>query len=268
MSHFQQMRNGYATTQIGAPTGVGRWVAVKICPFSQETLHAAWIRHGSPAQFQITSYGIAYMFRPSNGGKTFVCYMWTTAPAAIKVSGVDVGVGAHAALPNPNNRLEISAADDLLAYFDTNPCTQARVPVVAAFQNAYNASSLPGRLTVDGQYGGNTQRALQNTLDEAQNDAGAGPSQQAPVNCFGMAVPVTPTPDVAPTPAPVVIVPPATNTTTNTTTTTATPWGTIALVAAAVTGVGLVGYAVAKKKGFSVRHMTGHGHRALHHRYA
>ena len=96
----------------------------------------------------------------------------------------DMGIGAYAALPNPNGRPEISAAVDLLAYFDVNGCSRSSLPVVTAFQNAYNASGLPGQLTLDGEYGPNTQRALQNVMDEAQADAGAGPSQQAPANCF------------------------------------------------------------------------------------
>lgn len=115
------------------------------------------------------------------------------------------GMGAaHATLPNPQNRPEINAAIDLLAYLDANGCTQASLPVVASFQTAYNASGLPGRLTVDGQYGGNTERALQNAMNEAQNDAGSGPSQQATPNCFGMTVPTIPAVDVTPvTPPPV-----------------------------------------------------------------
>jgi hypothetical protein len=119
-------------------------------------------------------------------------------------SGTATGTGAHAALPNPQNRPEINAADDLLAYFDTNACTRESLPVVTAFQNAYNASSLPGRLTPDGQYGPNTQSAVQLTLDEAQSDSGSGPSQSAPTNCFGGAIPTTPsvdpTPSTPPTP--------------------------------------------------------------------
>ncbi len=115
-------------------------------------------------------------------------------------TGHPIGAGAMTAIPNPMNRAEINAAQDLLAYFNVNPCSQASLPVVTAFQNAYNASGLPGKLTMDGQYGGNTQKALQNVMDEAQADAGAGPSQQAPTNCFGMTVPATPALD--PTPAP------------------------------------------------------------------
>lgn len=94
------------------------------------------------------------------------------------------GLGQSPALPNPQNRAEISAAIDFLAYYDTNGCSRASLPVVVALQNAYNASGLPGQLSIDGEYGPNSQRALQNIMDEAQADAGSGPSQQAPANCF------------------------------------------------------------------------------------
>ena len=102
------------------------------------------------------------------------------------------GAGATTTLPNTANRPVITAANDLLDYFNIYPCTQASIGAVSEFQSAYNASGQPGQLTVDGQYGGNTQKALQNVMDLAQADAGAGPSQAAPTNCFGMAVPATP----------------------------------------------------------------------------
>jgi hypothetical protein len=129
--------------------------------------------------------------------------MMTTTPhwPQVQPRTGNVGVGA-AAPPNPQNRAEINAVTDMIAFFDSNGCTRASLPVVKVFQIAYNQSGLPGRLTEDGQYGGNTERAAQNTLDEAQADAGAGPSQQAPANCFGMAVPATPGLDPAPPPAP------------------------------------------------------------------
>ena len=114
-------------------------------------------------------------------------------------------LGAYTALPNPQNRPEINAAIDFLAYYDANGCSRSSLPVVTAFQNAYNASGLPGQLTLDGEYGPNSQRALQNVMDEAQADAGAGPSQQAPANCFPEygSVPSIPALDVTPTsPAP------------------------------------------------------------------
>lgn len=108
-----------------------------------------------------------------------------------------VGVGQ---VQNPNNRPEINAAVDLMAYFATNGCSRASIPVVKMFQVAYNASGLPGQLTEDGEYGPNSQRALQNTLDEAQADAGVGPSEQAPTNCFPEYgnVPSVPALDVTP----------------------------------------------------------------------
>jgi hypothetical protein len=92
------------------------------------------------------------------------------------------GFGA-VALPNPQNRAVINAANDLLASLDSG-AVQGSLPVVSAFQNAYNASGLPGQLTVDGEYGPSSQRALQNAMDQAQADAGAGPSQAAPQNAY------------------------------------------------------------------------------------
>ncbi len=153
------------------------------------------------------------------------------------------GIGAHALLQG--NRTEVSAANMVLAYFDNNPCTKASIPVVSDFQRAYNASGLPGSLTVDGQYGPNTQQALQNVIDMAE--AGIGPTQAAPPNCWGTAVPAMPAPDAGQ----VVVTPPASPTTTTVTTnvnpppsTSWTPW---VIGGAAVAGAGVVGYAYWKK---------------------
>lgn len=126
--------------------------------------------------------------------------------------------GLGATLPNPKLRPEVDAAMDLLDYLRGNGCTQASFPACATFQATYNASGLPGRLSVDGQYGGNTMRALQNVMDEAQADAGTGPSQQAPADCFqgnptyGPEAVIPGLDVVTPTPAPtttVVVNPPA-----------------------------------------------------------
>ena len=146
-------------------------------------------------------------------------------------------------LQNPNSRPVIDAANTLIDWFQSNACTQASIPAVSQFQTAYNASGLPGTLTVDGQYGGNSQAALQNVMNQAAADAGAGPAQQAPTNCFGMAVPATPALD--PTPAtpsgpqtlPTIVV-------TGNPPTDYTPW----IIGAAVAGgAGLVGYAAWKR---------------------
>lgn len=155
--------------------------------------------------------------------------------------------GALGAIPNPQNRAEINAAEDLIAYLNYYGCSKTSLPVCKAFQVAYNQSGLPGSLTEDGEYGPNTERALQNTLDEAQNDAGAGPSQQAPANCFPEygGVPSTPAldrPNAAPstpaTPATPVVAPSAAPTS-------KTPYYIVGGVAAA--GIGLLGYAYWRK---------------------
>jgi hypothetical protein len=278
MSHFEQMRNAYRSIPVGAPVGVGAaWVRTR-CLVSPALLAATWQGHGRPNSFTFNLAGHAYRVDAVNGN--FECFMWTTpnrlAPktalaGVTHVGAPDAPVGGHNALANPSGRQVIDAAEALLTYFDTNPCSQASLPAVSAFQTAYSTSGLPGNVSIDGKYGGNTQKALDNTIGQSQADANhLDVTQQAPTNCFGMVVP-----DVPATNPPVSVTPanPATpGTTTNTTTTTTvikpTPWGTIALVAAAVAATGLVGYSVAKKKGFTLKRHTGHGHRALHHRYA
>lgn len=132
-----------------------------------------------------------------------------------------------------------AAAQAVVTYFASNPCTQASIPVVQTFQLTYNASGMPGQLTVDGQYGGNSERAVQNALNMAPAAGGGGPVQAAPTNCFGMSVPDIPAVD-----------PPTSGGAATTTTTTTTPSatsggpssGVVALAVAAV--VGGVGYAV------------------------
>jgi hypothetical protein len=143
-----------------------------------------------------------------------------------------VGVGAV-------NQGLTDAAQAVVNFFAANACTRASVPEVASFQATYNVSGMPGHLTVDGQYGGNTERALQIVLNNSPAAGGGGPVQAVPPNCFGMAVPETPVVDVTPA-APVT---PTTTTTTTTTTapSTMSPWiigGAAAVVA------GGVGYAV------------------------
>jgi hypothetical protein len=159
-------------------------------------------------------------------------------------------IGAGSAVL-PGDSAVIAAANALLAYYDNNAPTTASITTVSAFQSAYNASGQPGVLTVDGQYGPNTQRALQNVIDSAE--AGLGPTQGAPANAWGTAPPATPAPDVAPavpaTPnGPGTYVAP-TITVVGTPPTNYTPW-IIGGVAAA--GVGLVGYTYWKK------HRRGH----------
>jgi hypothetical protein len=79
-----------------------------------------------------------------------------------------------------------ASASALLTWLTSNACTQATVPEVSQFQTDYNSGGFSGQLTVDGQYGGNTQAALQEVLGTA-----------APANCFGMSVPTTPALDNA-----------------------------------------------------------------------
>lgn len=168
-----------------------------------------WVEHrgASPAgvgELPLYYNDAWYVVQPINVGEG--------RPAAHRVLRYDGG--KLGAIPNPHNRAEINAAEDLIAYLNYYGCSKASLPVCKAFQVAYNQSGLPGSLTEDGEYGPNTERALQNTLDEAQNDAGVGPSQQAPANCFPEygAVPSTPALDrpVNVTPAPATPVAPIT----------------------------------------------------------
>lgn len=173
------------------------------------------------------------------------------------------GFGANP-LPNPQSEPVIEYANRVLAYFAVNPCTQAQIPDVGLFQAAYNGSGLPGQLTQDSQYGGNTQRALQNVMQKAQNDAGGGPAEAAPQNCFGMAVPDIPALDaVNPAPAPggnATPVSPSQSVVVNNTTPSNS---TMLLVGAVVLGGAFLGYTYLKKhrggpRGHS-RHMR-HAH--------
>ena len=157
-------------------------------------------------------------------------------------------VGAGSALLQGDSTV-IAAANGLLGYYSGNAPSQGSVPAVSAFQSAYNASGYPGSLTVDGQYGPNTQKALQNVIDGAE--AGMGPTQAAPPNAWGTAPPATPAPDVAPPGSPSgpgTLVLPET-TIVGTPTPNYTPW-IIGGVAAA--GITLVGYTYWKK------HRRGH----------
>jgi len=63
----------------------------------------------------------------------------------------------------------------VVAYFQSNACTQSSIPAVVDFQNAWNAENPDDQLVVDGKYGPLTQGALQNVM-------GATP---VPANCFG-----------------------------------------------------------------------------------
>lgn len=87
--------------------------------------------------------------------------------------------------------------------------TQGKSAAVAAFQAAWNEGPLSGSgITVDGEYGGNTQAALQQVYSHF------GDGGPAPANAYGDPVPSVPTvtpgggtPPPLPTPAP--NVPPA-----------------------------------------------------------
>jgi hypothetical protein len=166
----------------------------------------------------------------------------------------------------------ISAAQDLVNYLNANGCTQSSVSQVSAFQAAYNASGSPGQLTVDGQYGGNSQAALQYILDNAPAAGGGGPTQAAPTNCFGMPVPAIPGLDPTPPPGPSPGPSPRPSPSPPLSSPGGLPWGTIAVAGAAVVGAGLIAYAVHKKKGGQGvmhhirRHTSGMRRRLVHRR--
>lgn len=151
----------------------------------------------------------------------------------------------------------INATNGLLAYFTQNQCTQASFAECSTFQTQYNASGLPGSLTVDGQYGGNTQSALQNAIN-AMAAVNMGPAQSAPPNCFtGVVVngenygvvPSTPAPDAgAPTTSPTAA--PSTTPTSQTVVVNQPPstnWAPVLIAGAVTLGAAAVGYAYLKK---------------------
>lgn len=152
------------------------------------------------------------------------------------------GLGVATVSPELN-----AAALGLVNYLAANGCTQASFTACSTFQAAYNGSGFPGQLSIDGQYGGNTMRALQNVLDSGQVDGGSGPTMTAPADCFqgnptyGPEA-VTPGLDVTPpTPAP-------TNTTSVVVNNPPPPKPTNWLIWGAVlAGGGAVGYAYWKK---------------------
>jgi hypothetical protein len=138
----------------------------------------------------------------------------------------------------------LGAAQAVVSYFQNNPCTQSPVSVVTAFQTAYNAEgAIP--LTVDGKYGGGTQGAVQRVLSVS----GGG---TAPPSCFGG----SPQPGVTPKPGPGTVIAPASVLGGG------MDWGKWALIAAALTGGGIIAMAVNKKHGPAIR---GHVRRAHGH---
>jgi hypothetical protein len=250
---------------VAAPTGeTGAWTTVVPdywSPIVGSQQHLSWVvqlssgvRHAvtlfGSHQLKVRRYLRITCSTPQNTHRDYwyACTYLAVAPTQKTLAGVPLGIGAHASLPNPINRAEINAANDLLSYFDVNACTRDSIPVVSAFQNAYNASGLPGHLTVNGQYGPNTQRALQNALDEAQNDAGSGPSQPAPDNCFGRSVPAIPAVDPTPTPTPATPSTPTAPTTTTTVATGGSSYAPLVIGGFAVAGAALIGYTYWRKK--------------------
>lgn len=126
----------------------------------------------------------------------------------------------------------VTSGAALVAWLTANGCTQSSVPAVSQFQTDYNSSGLAGQLTVDGQYGPNTQTALQNVL---------GSNGTAPDNCFGGTPPTTPALDSA------------TGITTSSGTTVAASssspdYSNWIIGGAAILGVGIVGFAYWRHK--------------------
>jgi hypothetical protein len=130
------------------------------------------------------------------------------------------------------------AASALIGYLQANGCTTNSFQQCTDFQTAWNAAG-GSALVVDGKYGPATEAALQGVLNQATN-----PPQAAPASCFSNTNGLTP--GGSTTPSTVVVLP-------------AKPlnWGTIAIVAAAVAGVGAIGY-VAYKKQHRGSHRLGH----------
>lgn len=102
------------------------------------------------------------------------------------------------AAPNANNSPAIQAAQGALDYLSQNGCPAQGtfVQQIADMQNAYNASGLGPQITPDGDYGPNSQAALQLILNSVNPPAGT-----APTNCYNLPVPAVPGPNAPATPA-------------------------------------------------------------------
>lgn len=142
-------------------------------------MNGQWIevaRHDAPA-------GLGAIPRKHRDGRWYAASpdgkrMFRFHPQRVGVGAIDTTQGAGAQA--------YTAATLVVTYFASNPCTQSSIQQVSDFQTAYNAAGGAGQLTVDGQYGGNTQAALQEVLSST---AGAA---TAPQNCFNMVVPSVP----------------------------------------------------------------------------
>ena len=140
-----------------------------------------------------------------------------------------------------------AAIEALTTYFQSNAPTTGKVAAVGLMQQAWNEGPLSGSgITVDSEYGGNSQAAFQQMLDHY------GEGVKAPANAFGDVVPSVPkaTPGTLPTPSLTTPAAPLVDSGDS------TGWIAPVAIGAAVVA-GLVWF-FKKKKGGTRRRATGH----------
>ena len=125
-----------------------------------------------------------FAFETASGAKSL---------GALRYWGKASSLGAEPNIPppgtNPNSVPVIQAAQDVITYISQNGCPApgSDTPVVRAMQSAYNATSLGPQITVDGDYGPNSEAAMQLILNSVNPPAGTAPS-----NCYGLPAATTP----------------------------------------------------------------------------
>lgn len=164
------------------PHGLG-WADV---PFEDETARveaASLLGELPPGRYvdRFTSRGVYRLF-------AFETAHGATSLGALRYQGIARSLGQPPT--NPNSVPVIQAAQTLLTYLSQNGCSQGYIQEVYDFQNAYNGTGLGPAITADGDYGPNSQAALQLVLNSVTPPAG-----QAPDNCYGLPVPATPGPN-------------------------------------------------------------------------
>jgi hypothetical protein len=224
---------------ISPPTG-GVWMKATHVPAS------VWTLPWESGHADSGGHGIDFSYRKVNIGNESYLQIFANdvyhnfvngSFTASALAGVPAGMGAL------SDDAVQSAAGDLMTELQSSGCTAGFSQSVQTFQSAYVTAggNLPndsgGASGIDGLYGAHTQAALQAVLDAGPNQ----PGQQAPAGCIpasggGGGNVVTPT-----------VVVPGTVPSTSTTTTGMSQGAKIALIAAGLAGVGIVGYALYRR---------------------
>lgn len=211
-------------------------------------MHTQWIPpqlSSAPWQTGHTDsggHGTTFSFRKADdGGQTYLQLYVNNAYhdfiagkfSATTLSGIPAGMGAM------TDDAVQTAAGALLAELQSAGCTPGFSDSVQSFQQAYITAGgqLPndsnGASGVDGLYGANTQAALQSVLDAGTLQ----PPQAAPAGCVAAGGGGSTSPTVMPTQTITGTVPSAGM----------SQNAKMALIAAGVVGVGIVGYALYRR---------------------